>query len=314
MYKFKHWYDYADDSVDFKWDDTGSGIQLTFHANGPISGCQAFYMDGCDCKLYVAASNPFAGHNKVRVAFGNDYDLGGRGCYDVWDDMDGWGEEERFAHKLDRWDHYDNPSTISYTLEPIQCARPTPTRRRAPVPTRRRAPAPTRRRAPSPCPLPDGTVMLKNKALQTCMEGYPTNGDPTNGSPILVGQCNLWAVSMRWFVNTYDKHISMKSSSCEDMCLDVPDNDAKNGKKLQVWQCNGNAPQQKWDVESNHKVYLSGTNYCLDVGSSSPQLWTCDYASAFMDNQYWDRETMSTDVMLNATHEQQRELAEEFIV
>jgi len=182
---------------------------------------------------------------------------------------------------------------------------PSPTPIPQPIPQPNPQPSPQ----PSPCPVPPGTVMFKNKALQLCMAG-----DDSNGTPIHVRQCNGYEPSLRWFVNTYDKHISMKSSSCEDMCLDVPDNDAKNGKKLQVWQCNANAPQQKWDVESNHKVYLSGTNYCLDVGSSSPQLWTCDYASAFMDNQYWDRETSSTDVMLNATHEQQREMAEGFIV
>jgi len=124
MKRFQHWYNYADDGVQFVWEHTDYGLHLTYHDNGPISGCQAFYMDGCDHQLFVAASNPAVGHNKVRVAFGpsskyDDGHAGGRTCYNIWDDMDSWGEHEGGAHLLPEWNHYDNPSTIAFGLDAV---------------------------------------------------------------------------------------------------------------------------------------------------------------------------------------------------
>lgn len=134
MYQFHHLYNYADDGVDFVWDQGDAGLHLTFHNDGAISGCQAFAVGGCDYRLFVAASNPFAGHNKIRVAWGpsTDYDEGGhRDCKAVWKDMskgscnDGacFGEVEgsaRFAKN--EWYKYDNPSTATFYLGvPEQC-------------------------------------------------------------------------------------------------------------------------------------------------------------------------------------------------
>jgi len=111
---------FRDDGVDIAWDHQSAGFTVEFHDNGPISGCQAFNLGGCNWKLFVAASNPLMGHNKARVAFlPSDTD---RTCHQVWDDMDSWGEHEGQATKNEEWDTYDNPSTIKYTLDmPEEC-------------------------------------------------------------------------------------------------------------------------------------------------------------------------------------------------
>merc|ERR1712187_1067746 len=79
------------------------------------------YQDGCPWRLYIAASNPIVGHNKVRVAYLRDPEGSGRGCYQIWDDMDAWYESEGNAHPVGE-SVYDNPSWIHYRLDiPSEC-------------------------------------------------------------------------------------------------------------------------------------------------------------------------------------------------
>jgi len=120
--QFHRWYTQAHDGVQFGVSDAqpGNGVTTTFHNDGPISGCVAYYQD-CGWDLYVAASNPLVGHNKVRVAYAKRGSNGNRGCYEIWDDMDSWAEHEGSAHPMGNW-QYDNPSLIHYYLDiPAEC-------------------------------------------------------------------------------------------------------------------------------------------------------------------------------------------------
>jgi hypothetical protein len=110
--------EYKDDGVEFGWEHTDVGMVMTYHNDGPISGCQGFKLPNCGWELYVSASNPLVGHNKARVAFVPPNS--GRSCYKVWDDMDSWGEAEGDSISLnDHWNTYDNPSTISFSLHDV---------------------------------------------------------------------------------------------------------------------------------------------------------------------------------------------------
>ena len=143
LQRFDHWYDQAHDGVDFAWEHTTDGLGVVLHNDGPISGCVAFIQHGCGWGLYVSASNPLAGHNKVRIAYIPVF-KGARGCNEIWDDMDHWGETEGHVTLDNHWNHYDNPSTISYTLQlPAECRAPSPP-----------PPPPTRRRRTPPPPSP----------------------------------------------------------------------------------------------------------------------------------------------------------------
>lgn len=113
--QFERHDEYKDDGVEFGWEHTDVGMTMTYHNDGPISGCQGFSLPSCGYELYVAASNPLVGHNKARVAFAP---AGERDCYHVWDDMDSWGETESNVDLNDYWNTYDNPSTISFKLSP----------------------------------------------------------------------------------------------------------------------------------------------------------------------------------------------------
>jgi hypothetical protein len=116
--KFERLEEYKDDSVEFGWEHTDVGMVMTYHNDGPISGCQGFKLPDCGWELYVSASNPAIGHNKARVAFVPPNS--GRSCYKVWDDMDSFGETEGDSvSKNDHWYQYDNPSTISYRLHDV---------------------------------------------------------------------------------------------------------------------------------------------------------------------------------------------------
>lgn len=136
MLPLVHWYDQAHDGVEFAGSQVEGGLGVVFHNSGPISGCTAFQVQGCDYKLYVAASNPLIGHNKARVEFINNPGLEGgnlssstRGCSQIWDDMDSWGEAAGNAHVLkNKFNVYDNPSSIAYELQvPDECLCPSAT-------------------------------------------------------------------------------------------------------------------------------------------------------------------------------------------
>jgi hypothetical protein len=113
--QFERLSEYKDDSVEFGWEHTDTGMVMIYHNDGPISGCQGFKLPGCGWELFVAASNPLMGKNKARVAFLPPDS--GKNCEGVWDTMDSWGETDG-VEKNDYWDTYDNPSTISYKLTP----------------------------------------------------------------------------------------------------------------------------------------------------------------------------------------------------
>jgi len=121
--RFERLEEYKDDGVEFGWEHTDVGMVMTYHNDGPISGCQGFHLPDCGWQLFVSASNPLVGHNKARVAFVAPDS--GRTCYKSWDDMDSWGETEGNVDKNDYWDTYDNPSTISFKLRdvPAECVK-----------------------------------------------------------------------------------------------------------------------------------------------------------------------------------------------
>ena len=115
--------EYKDDGVEFGWEHTDAGMVMTYHNNGPISGCQGFILSDCQWRLYVAASNPLIGGNKVRVAFYPPHTDHHHDCHSVWHRMDNFGEQDGNAF-LNRgvWHKEDNPSTIAYTIDlPHEC-------------------------------------------------------------------------------------------------------------------------------------------------------------------------------------------------
>jgi len=117
----------GDHGLDTAWDHDENGLQLTFHNNGGIGGCQALQHTSCDWLLIVCVSNPIIGHNKARVAYVSDPNS--VSMSQVYDAMEGWGQ----VHTADTvtlnqaFNRYDNPSTISYSLAtPAECKAPLP--------------------------------------------------------------------------------------------------------------------------------------------------------------------------------------------
>lgn len=122
---------YEDNGVEIAYDDNNpNGLLITFHNDGPISGCIEFKHRNCDWALRIAASNPLFGSNKARASYRTAYwDGGAYNCYDAWDAMDGWGETEGAANRPDSsgayvWldsykaNVYDNPSVIAFGVTP----------------------------------------------------------------------------------------------------------------------------------------------------------------------------------------------------
>ncbi|KAF9446179.1 carbohydrate-binding module family 13 protein [Macrolepiota fuliginosa MF-IS2] len=63
-------------------------------------------------------------------------------------------------------------------------------------------------------------------------------------------------------------------------CLDVKGGVFVNGTPVQIYDCNGSQAQMWSIIRGNGTVRLSGTNYCLDAGSSpgngvKVKIWTC---------------------------------------
>jgi len=74
-------------------------------------------------------------------------------------------------------------------------------------------------------------------------------------------------------------------------CLDVKGGVFANGTPVQIYDCNGSQAQMWSIIRGSGMVHLSGTNYCLDAGSSpgngaKMKIWTC-YEGLAAQQWYW---------------------------
>ncbi|KAF9456845.1 ricin B lectin domain-containing protein [Collybia nuda] len=82
------------------------------------------------------------------------------------------------------------------------------------------------------------------------------------------------------FPNTQTGANAIHPNGNSNKCLDVKGTVFQNGTPVQIYDCNG-TQAQKWAVQrGNTKVKLSGTNYCLDAGSTpgkgvGMKIWQC---------------------------------------
>ncbi|RDB19188.1 Endo-1,4-beta-xylanase A [Hypsizygus marmoreus] len=74
--------------------------------------------------------------------------------------------------------------------------------------------------------------------------------------------------------------VALNPNGNKSKCADVRGAAFANGTPVQIYDCN-NTPAQKWTISrGSTKVQLTGTNFCLDAGSTpgngiGMKIWTC---------------------------------------
>lgn len=116
-------FDYTDfyqdhNDVKFLFESTATGLAVTFHNDGPLSGCMEFSEQNCDGMLYVCASNPLVGHNWVGVSYLDKKAVAtsSKQEFDKMAKSGVFGYVDGFVAVSTEWCAYDNPSSIQFEL------------------------------------------------------------------------------------------------------------------------------------------------------------------------------------------------------
>ncbi|KAJ3552595.1 hypothetical protein NM688_g4074 [Phlebia brevispora] len=152
----------------------------------------------------------------------------------------------------------------------------------------------------------DNRIALFNQGL--CLD--LTNGNLTDGNILQTWDCTANDINQIWFTTAgitppppppeppTPAQIHPNGNTAK--CLDVAGGVFADGTAVQIYDCNG-TPAQNWDfVRGSTAVQLSGTNFCIDAGSSPAngvgmKIWDCYSGLAAQSWYYTDSDQLALE-------------------